>query len=281
VTRPLRIGLSTCPNDTFLFHALLEGIVRVPFELEFVLGDVEELNQRMLAGELELSKTSLPALFERADSTWVLPVGTALGYGVGPVVLAAPGRALALPLEPPGRFLLPGRWTTAALLFRLFAGELVRGEAPVEHRVFSAILCELRDGSADYGACIHEARFTWREHGLGFVVDLGQLYETRAGAPLPLGGLCVARRVGREQALELARALRHSLEWALANRHACLPTLRRHAQEHSDEVLWAHVDLYVNAATLDLGPEGRRAYRALHDLAVARGLAPSSKLAFL
>ena len=282
MTRALRVGLSTCPNDTFLFHALLEGIVPAPCALEFVLADVEELNRRMLAGELDLAKTSWPATFALAERVWVLPTGAALGYGVGPVLLAAPGRALVPPLPRSARLLLPGRWTTAALLFRLFAPELLDGEpAEPEQLVFSEILARLRAGTADYGACIHEARFTWREQGLGLVADLGGLYEARTGLPLPLGGLCVERAVGRATALALARALRASLEWALAHRSECLPTLRRHAQELSDEVLWAHVDLYVSQATLELGPEGRAACASLQRLAAERGLAPAHALAFV
>lgn len=283
MSRPLRIGLSTCPNDTFLFHALLEGHVRAPFPLEFVLADVEELNRRLLAGTLDLAKASVPAMLARAERIWILPVGSALGFGVGPVLLAAPGRALAPPLPAGARVLLPGEHTTAALLFRLFAPELVAGgRTPrMEQALFSAVIAALRAGTADYGACIHEARFTWRAQGLGFVDDLGLRYERLTGAPLPLGGLWVDRTLGQPAARALARALEASLDWALARREATLPTLRRHAQEQSDEVLWAHVDLYVNHATRELGAEGRAAYRALQALALERGLVPGAPLAFL
>lgn len=268
MSRPLRVGLSTCPNDTFLFHALLTGAVTAGgLELEFVLADVEELNERMLRGELELAKTSTHAMLAMAERVWVLPSGTALGFGVGPLLLSAPGRASALPLAPTARVLAPGRWTTAALLL-----ELVHpGPLRVEHAVFSAILPSLAAGEADYGACIHEARFTWREHGVGWVADLGQRYEDRAGAALPLGGLCVSRALGRATARELAGAVRRSLEWGLAHRAECLPTLRAHAQEQSDAVLWAHVDLYVNEWTLELGAQGRAALATLARLARESG----------
>lgn len=268
MSRPLRVGLSTCPNDTFLFHALLTGAVTAGgLELEFVLADVEELNERMLRGELELAKTSTHAMLAMAERVWVLPSGTALGFGVGPLLLSAPGRGSALPLAPTARVLAPGRWTTAALLL-----ELVHpGPLRVEHTVFSAILPRLAAGEADYGACIHEARFTWREHGVGWVADLGQRYEDRAGAALPLGGLCVSRALGRATARELAGAVRRSLEWALAHRAECLPTLRAHAQEQSDAVLWAHVDLYVNEWTLELGAQGRAALATLARLAREHG----------
>jgi 1,4-dihydroxy-6-naphthoate synthase len=198
-----------------------------------------------------------------AERVWVLDCGSALGFGVGPLLLAAPGRSTGLPLAPAALVLAPGRWTTAALLLGLLHPEALR----VEHALFSSILPRLAAGDADYGACIHEARFTWRAHGVRWVCDLGELYERRAGAPLPLGGLCASRTLGRATAAELERAVRASLEWALAHREECLPTMRRHAQEQSEEVLWAHVGLYVNDWTRSLGPEGRAALATLGRLA--------------
>lgn len=273
----LRVGLSTCPNDTFLFHALLTGAIETRgLELEFVLADVEELNERMLAGELALSKVSAHALLALAPRVWLLPTGSALGFGVGPLLLARPGQAPGR-LAAGARVLAPGRHTTATLLYRMLARELgADGSQVLEQTVFSDILPRLAEGSADYGVCIHEARFTWQTRGLGLVADLGALFERTSGGALPLGGLCAARDLGRATAGELARLVRLSLDWALAHRAACLPTLRAHAQEHSDEVLWAHVDLYVNAWTRELGPTGRAAYQALARLAHERGLVPEA-----
>jgi 1,4-dihydroxy-6-naphthoate synthase len=278
--RRLRVGLSTCPNDTFAFHALLTGAVAPPpgLALDFVLADVEELNERMLRGELDAAKVSAHAALALAERVLVLPVGWALGRGVGPLLLAAPGRPTRLPLPAQARVLTPGRWTTAALLLELHHPTALR----LEHAVFSAILPALAAGTADYGACIHEARFTWRAHGVGWVADLGALHEQATGAPVPLGGLVAARSLGRERARALTDAVRRSLAWAHAHRADTLPTLRRHAQEHSDEVLWAHVDLYVNDWTLDLGAGGRLALDALAALAHARGvLAPGAALEVL
>jgi 5,8-dihydroxy-2-naphthoate synthase len=268
----VRVGLSTCPNDTFAFHALLTGAVAARgIELEFHLADVEELNRCMLAGELDLAKTSFHAMLLLGRRVRVLPCGSALGSGVGPLLLAAPRRSTDLPLEPGSRVLAPGRWTTAALLFRL----LLERSMPLEHVVFSDILPRLTAGQADYGVCIHEARFTWRDHGLSLVADLGELWEGRTGLPLPLGGLCARSELGPAVIGELARAVRASLEWGLAHREDCLPTMRRHAQEQADPVLWSHVDLYVNELTLDLGRSGRRALDELGRLARERGLVPA------
>ncbi len=265
----LRVGISTCPNDTFAFHALLAGEVDFPdLELDFALLDVQELNERMLAGELDVAKVSFHAALAMADRAVVLPSGSALGFGVGPLVLAAPGRGRP---APGARVLCPGEWTTAALLWRLFHA----GEGNVEHVVFSAIMPALQRGEADFGVCIHEGRFTWEEAGLERVEDLGETWEEATGAALPLGGIVAARALGPARTRRVQEAVRASLEWGLAHRAACLPTMRAHAQELDEAVVWAHVDLYVNEWTLELGDTGRRALDALSRLARERGLLPS------
>jgi 1,4-dihydroxy-6-naphthoate synthase len=281
MTQTIRVGLSTCPNDTFAFHALLTGAVDAGLPLAFVLADVEELNQRMLDGELDLAKTSVHAMLAMAERVRVLSCGAALGFGVGPLLLAAPGCATRPPLSSSARVLTPGRWTTAALLLELFAPELFERAPRWEPVVFSSLLPRLAAGTADYGACIHEARFTWREHGLGLVADLGTLFERRTGTALPLGGLCVSRRLERGTALTLQAAIRRSIEWGLAHRAECLPTMRRYAQEQSDAVLWAHVDLYVNEWTVELGAAGREALGALGRLARDNGRLPGAELSLL
>lgn len=264
----VRIGISTCPNDTFAFHALLAGEVRAQgLELDFTLLDVEELNRRMLAGELDAAKVSFHAALACAAEVVVLPSGSALGHGVGPLLLAAPPTATGPARERP-RVLCPGRWTTAHLLWRLFHD----GEADVEQVIFSAIFPALQAGRADLGVCIHEGRFTWKEAGLALREDLGATWEAATGAPLPLGGIVVRRALGIGVAQALQDAIRRSIEWGRAHREACLPTMRQHAQELAEPVLWAHVDLYVNERTLDLGAEGRAALAALSERARERGL---------
>jgi 1,4-dihydroxy-6-naphthoate synthase len=265
----LRIGISTCPNDTFAFHALLAGEVRpAGLALEFELCDVEELNQRFTRGELDAAKVSFHAALAQAEELLVLPSGAALGFGVGPLVLGAPGGS---GFGPAARVLLPGRWTTAALLWRLFH----EADGAAEHVVFSRIFPELQARRADLGVCIHEGRFTWPEAGLVFHEDLGATWERASGAPLPLGGIAVRRSLGPDVAWRLQDALRASLEWGLAHREACLASMRRHAQELADAVLWAHVDTYVNAFTLELGSAGEAALRSLSEAARAHGILPS------
>jgi 1,4-dihydroxy-6-naphthoate synthase len=279
VIRPLRLGISTCPNDTFAFHALLSGELRPRgIELAIELCDIQELNERLRDGTLDAAKISFATALELAAELVVLPSGSALGFGVGPVLLAAAERALPEPgAQPAPRVLCPGAGTTASLLWAL----LHPGVGVVEQVVFSAILPALAARRADFGVCIHEARFTWREHGLHLVEDLGAAWEARTGAPLPLGGLCARRAVGREPLERLQEAVRASLERSLADPERALPTMRRHAQEASDAAIRAHVELYVNEWTVDLGAEGRRALAALAREARAAGLAPAGALAVL
>jgi 1,4-dihydroxy-6-naphthoate synthase len=275
----LRIGISTCPNDTFAFHGLLAGEVEAEgLALDFELDDVEALNRGLLAGRFDVAKASFAAALELADETVVLPVGAALGRGVGPVVLAP---AAPRPPDSAPLVLAPGEHTTAALLWTLFRrGEPVRGAIPqLRHVVFAEILPALARGEADLGLCIHEGRFTYSRFGLRLVEDLGATWEGATGLPLPLGGLLARRRLGPESIARVARAIRSSLDHARAHPERALPTLRRHAQEHSDEVLWKHVELYVTDETRDLSPEGRRALEELAKRAREAGLGSGAALA--
>ena len=266
MTDRLTIGISTCPNDTFAFHALLTGAVRCPgVELEFRLGDVEELNVALAGGELDVSKGSFALAVARSNELVVLESGTALGFGVGPVLLAAQD---APPLGPDARLLAPGRWTTANLLLRL----LHPGAPAARQVVFSEIMPALRRGEADYGVCIHEGRFTYADAGLRLVEDLGASWEARTRSPLPLGGILARRSVGEERLAALSAAIGASIDWARAHPGDALRTMRRHAQEQDDEVLWKHVELYVNDWTRALGETGNAALRALSDAARTAGL---------
>ncbi|GJM21788.1 MAG: 1,4-dihydroxy-6-naphtoate synthase [Planctomycetota bacterium] len=262
----LRVGLSTCPNDTFLFAPLLQGRVDTgALELDFVLGDVQELNEALRADELPVSKASFALSLELADTHGVLPVGAALGFGVGPVLLGAPGSA---PPGPGDRLLAPGADTTASLLLRCLRPEL----GPPEQLRFDEIMPALLAGQAVAGVCIHEGRFTYAEQGLTLLEDLGASWEAATGCPVPLGGLLARHDLGSETHRQLSSVLRASLAAARAAPALCLPTMREHAQELSDEVLWRHVELYVNAHTAELGHVGERALREL----ASRAGAPSA-----
>jgi len=265
--RRLRVGISTCPNDTFAFHALLCGEVRAEgLELEFELHDVQRLNERFRAGALDVAKVSFAALLDLPRQAWVLPSGAALGFGVGPVVLRSPHSAAA------PHVLAPGEHTTANLLWRLFHPR----EPQPRQVVFSQIMPALARGEARLGVCIHEGRFTYRAHGLELDEDLGARWEQATGAPLPLGGIALRRSCGTEAALALAEAIGRSLDWARAHPQDALASMRRHAQEHSEAVLWKHVELYVTGETRSLSSAGRAALLALEQRAIAAGLAAAS-----
>jgi len=266
VTQPIRLGISTCPNDTFAFHGLLTRAVDwrgLDFRVELL--DVETLNERLLAGGFDVCKASFHAALLAAADVVVLPSGSALGFGVGPLLLAAePGTR---PTHPGQRTLCPGRHTTAALLFDLFYPRSSR----VEHVVFSEIMPRLQARTADFGVCIHEGRFTWQAQGLALVADLGTRWETETGSPLPLGGILARRRLPAATIATVQRVIHDSLMLAWRDRAAPLPTMRQHAQELDDHVLMQHVDLYVNGWTLDLGATGARALDELSARAATVG----------
>jgi len=264
--RSLRLGISTCPNDTFAFHGLLTGAAKSQgLEFEIELCDVEELNQRLAAGEFDVAKASFHLALEYADELCVLPSGSALGFGNGPLILAA-RPDLDLEVGQP-RVLCPGAHTTASLLYDMFHP----GAGRVEQVVFSEVMPALESGSADFGVCIHEGRFTWESRGLAFVEDLGATWEGVTRTPLPLGGIVGRKSLGQDVLAEVQRSVRASLDYGLAHREETLVSMRRHAQEQDDATLFAHVDLYVNEFTRDLGATGRDALRELSERARQSG----------
>lgn len=265
----IRLAISTCPNDTFAFHGLMHGEVDCRgLEFQIELLDIQQLNNRLLAGRVDVAKSSFHAALLLADNWVVLPSGSALGFGVGPLLLAA--KADTVPQAQHQVTLCPGELTTAALLFQLF----YPGTTQIRHEVFSQIMPDLQAGKADFGVCIHEGRFTWEEQGLFLVEDLGTRWETETQSPLPLGGIVASRRLPADIAAKVQAVIFDSLQFALANRTAPLSTMRQYAQEFSDEVLMQHVDLYVNEWTVDLGEVGAKALRELSARAAEIGLLP-------
>ena len=262
----LKVGISTCPNDTFAFHALLKGVVQdAQIELDFELLDVEELNRGLAAGRFDIAKGSFHAGMHLSKELLVLPVGSALGFGVGPVVLKRPEATLG----PTARVLCPGQWTTASLLWQLFHG---REEGEIKQLPFHEILPALKREEADLGVCIHEARFTYEEHGLELIEDLGSTWEESTSSPLPLGGLFARRSLPGELSRRVSALISESLAVSQAKPELALESMRAHAQEFDDEVLMHHVELYVNEHTSTLGQVGAHALRMLHERASSAGL---------
>lgn len=265
----IRLGISTCPNDTFAFHALLNRKVDwqgLDFEVELL--DIQQLNQRLFDDAWDVAKASFHAALLLTERTMVLPTGSALGFGVGPLLLAS--KANDRPTDLRQLTLCPGEHTTANLLFKLFYPNTTR----IEHTVFSEIMPQLQQNRADFGVCIHEGRFTWQRQSLHLVEDLGTRWEQETNAPLPLGGILASRRLKPEIIARVNAVISDSLAYAHQNHSEARLSMRKYAQEFDDEVLMEHVKLYVNDWTTDLGELGRDALSALSERARAIRLIP-------
>jgi 1,4-dihydroxy-6-naphthoate synthase len=267
----LSLAFSPCPNDCFMFDALVHR--RVDLEgLEFAvtLADIEALNQAALAGEVDVTKLSFHAYAHCLDRYVLLDAGSALGRRCGPLLISK--RVITTQDVAAGglRLAIPGRHTTANFLCDL---AFPRAQNKTE-LVFSEIEPALLADRFDAGLIIHENRFTYAANGLRKIVDLGEFWEAETGAPIPLGGIVIRRSLPQDVTRALNRVMRRSVEYAFANRAVSLPYVRAHAQEMSEEVLYRHIDLYVNDYSIDLGAEGRRAVEVLFDRARATGLIP-------
>ncbi len=258
----MRIGLSPCPNDTFIFYALINGRIDTEgLDVGFRLEDVETLNGLALEGALEVSKVSCAAYSLLRDDYRFLGAGAALGRGCGPLVVTRPGRGTESLHA--ARVAVPGRLTTAFLLWRIFASS--SGITPSQYLFmpFHEIMGAVQRGEADGGLIIHEGRFTYEGYGLSQAVDLGEWWERETGHPIPLGGIVARRSLGEEAITNVEGLIRRSLLYAMDHRAETMPFIRRHAQELSDDVIMKHISLYVNDYSIDLGEEGRAALSEL------------------
>lgn len=276
MTRPLTLGYSPCPNDTFIFHALTHGLVTTPgFSVCERLEDVETLNRLALEGALDLTKVSYHALGHLRDRYVLLRSGGALGRGCGPLVIAREARPMA---DLRGRPLaIPGTLTTANLLLQLY-GE---GYDQVVPMPFDRIMAALAAGEVEAGLIIHESRFTYRQQGFHALLDLGAWWEAETGLPIPLGCILARRDLGAELIADIERGIAASLAHARRHPQAARDYIRAHAQELADEVIDAHIALYVNDFSADLGSEGLAAVTTLLARAEARGLIPPCNLPLL
>ena len=256
--RTLSLGISPCPNDTYIFAGLITGRVATgAFFLNTSLLDIQELNEQALEAAFDLVKISI-AVYPRIMGTYrLLGAGAALGRGCGPLLLSA--RPLAPASLRSARLAVPGTLTTANLLLQKTG--LHQGELLVMR--YDLIMEAIRAGQVDAGVIIHEGRFTYPEYGLIKVLDLGQWWEDETGLPIPLGGIAMRRSLGTAAADWAEGAIRTSLDFADRHIDALRPYIRRHAQEMDESTITAHIRTFVNAYTRDLGTEGRRAIREL------------------
>jgi 1,4-dihydroxy-6-naphthoate synthase len=258
----LTLGFSPCPNDTFIFEAMVHGRVDTEgLEFDWFLADVEELNRRALEGAVDITKMSYHAYARAAAGYLILDSGSALGRSNGPLVVS---RRRILPDELDNAVIaIPGRYTTANLLFSIFWP----GATTKLEYLFSDIPEAVLSGEADAGLIIHETRFTYRSMGLSLVADTGMMWEKMTGLPVPLGGIMVSRKLDPVVAAKVGRTIRRSIEYARTSPGESTDFIRRHARETEEEIAREHINLYVNDFSLSLGEEGRQAIRKLFAIA--------------
>jgi len=270
----LSLGFSPCPNDCFMFDAIVNRRIDLEgLEFSIRMADVEALNKAAFAGQADVTKLSYHAYAYCTRDYVLLDAGSALGRNCGPLLISK--RSIAVEEVAAGTLAIaiPGRYTTANFLLGLaFPAALNKSEL-----LFSDIEAAVLDGRFDAGLIIHENRFTYAAKGLKKIIDLGEFWEGETGAPIPLGGIVVNRSLQGEVQRAVNRVLRRSVEYAFAHRAASLPFVREHAQEMSEEVMYRHIDLYVNAYSVDLGVEGKRAVELLFARAAGTGIIPEVK----
>jgi len=267
----LTLGFSPCPNDTFIFHGLVHGLIgdNCPDFSEPVLADVETLNLWALQSKLDVTKLSFHAMAHVLDDYILLGAGSALGRGCGPLLVAAKPLPLA---ELAGkRIAIPGKYTTAAMLLQLFT----HASCELVAMPFETIMPSVVQGDVDAGVIIHESRFTFQQHGLISLQDLGSWWEEETGHPIPLGGIVAKRSLGPELLQKIDECIRGSVRFAFKHRRKSSNYIKEHAQELDDLVIASHIGLYVNDFSENLGEQGVAAIKEFLRRGRAEGLFPS------
>ena len=255
----LTLGFSTCPNDTFIFDAMVHNRIDTEnIEFELVMADVEELNRMAFKAEIDITKISYHAYAYIADSYRLLNSGSALGYKNGPLLVS---KHKVFPDEIEYlKIAIPGKHTTANLLLSI----AYPNQKNKKEYLFSDIEEVVASGEMDAGLIIHENRFTYQQKGLLKVADLGEFWETKTGMAIPLGGIVVNRKLNLEVQKSVNRIMKRSVEYAFENPKASYPFVKHHAQAMDDNVMQSHINLYVNEFTRNLGGGGRKAIETLY-----------------
>ena len=259
----LTLGFSPCPNDTFIFDALVNGKIDTgDFEFEVIMEDVETLNRWALEGKLDITKLSYHAYAHCARYYQVLNAGSALGNNCGPLFISSPDKNSTdysdLVVA------VPGELTTAHFLFSLFYPQVKLKKFMVFSDIESAIL----NHEVDAGVIIHENRFTYEQKGLKKIADLGELWEQTTHYPIPLGGIMIKRNISEQTAIAFNHLLNKSIQYAFDNKSQNSPYVTEHAQEMSNDVIYKHITTYVNTYSLDLNTKGQDAIEHLYKKAV-------------
>ncbi|CAM4096518.1 1,4-dihydroxy-6-naphthoate synthase [Pedobacter westerhofensis] len=272
----LSLGFSPCPNDTFIFDALIHHKIDTEgLEFEVSFDDVETLNQKAVRSELDITKLSFHAFAHLADQYALLDAGSALGFGVGPLLICKNEELISseeLKAENSAlRVGIPGQLTTANFLLGIAFPNLRNKQV----MVFSDIENALLNDEIDLGLIIHENRFTYMDKGLHKVVDLGSYWEELTGCAIPLGGIVINRKLDEEVQLKVNRLIRKSVEFAFANPKSGIEFISSHAQEMDEAVMYKHIELYVNQYSADLGTEGRNAIDTMFKMAEEKAIIPA------
>ena len=266
----LTLGFSPCPNDTFIFDALVNGRIDTEgLEFDYFLADVEELNKRAFASKVDITKISCHAYAYVASDYLILDSGSALGFSNGPLLVSRN------PLEPAritdSTIAIPGRYTTANLLFSIAWPEATKKK----EYLFSEIPDVILSGEADAGLIIHETRFTYQKMGLHKIADMGEFWEQLTRLPVPLGSIVINRRIPGEIALKFNRILLQSILYARENPFESSDFVRANASEMESSVMINHINLFVNDFSLALGDTGKKALTELFRIAGDKGIIPS------
>ena len=258
----LRLGFSPCPNDTYIFEALINGKIKSKLSFTETLADVQQLNKMAFENQLDLTKISFAAYPEASSNYQILNVGSALGRNCGPLLIAKKDIDFEdFKTRTNARIAIPGQATTANLLLNI---ALPYHQNKLD-LVFSDIEQAVIDGYVDCGLIIHESRFTYRSKGLIKVIDLGEFWESEYQLPIPLGCIAIKRSLPDEVKIEADQMIAQSLKKTNANPDLAMDYIRAHAQEMDEKVMLQHIHLYVNQFTLNLGDEGRNAIRFLFE----------------
>ncbi len=266
----LTVGLSTCPNDTFIFDAMLHHkIDTAGLEFEYIMADVEELNRLAMKGEIDITKISFHAYAYIADKYKILDSGSALGRNNGPLLISE------LPYTPDHvpnlrKIAIPGKHTTANLLLHLAFPQLPE----LEEYLFSDIEQAILEGMVDAGLIIHETRFTYQTKGLKKIMDLGEFWEQTTDLPVPLGGIIINRGKDTDTQHLVQEILRKSVEFAFENPDEPYKFIKQYAQEMDEQVMYNHIKLYVNDFTISLGEQGRKSITSLLEKGYQIGMLP-------
>jgi len=265
--RKMSLGFSPCPNDTYIFDALVHQKIDHQYTFETRLEDVETLNQMAFEHSLQISKISIHAWFHVLDQYRLLNSGGALGRGCGPLVVQREKKKLQS-----GRIALPGLYTTASLLFKM----AIPGDFEFVQMPFDQIMNAVTSGQVDAGVIIHESRFTYQRLGLQCLMDLGEWWESETGCLIPLGGIMVSNKVEPSVQGDIQSLIRQSIEYAEQYPQAAQGFIRENAQELEDEVLGSHIGLYVNELSKDFGEEGKIAIQTFYERSCQLQLLPKA-----